>query len=241
MPPPSPTPLKRPVSVRCRSQQSSSARGTSCESFRERQRKTPIPSRREMTPIPVLQLTDSRLAGLSPSHGRTQTRLIPPGWRQTPACRQAQEIKAGTQEFVSNPGELVSFEFDHGRVRVQQGENRLVAEQVLVSSRDGSESDFYVGVPGKIRRMYRGRMTIVASGSELIPVVSMELETAVASVNAAEATPGATIEALKAQAVAIRSYLVAGRPRHLQSDFCDTTHCQFLKTPPPKESLAAEA
>jgi len=156
-------------------------------------------------------------------------------------CRQAQEIKAGTQEFVSNPGELVSFEFDHGRVRVQQGENRLVAEQVLVSSRDGSESDFYVGVPGKIRRMYRGRMTIVASGSELIPVVSMELETAVASVNAAEATPGATIEALKAQAVAIRSYLVAGRPRHLQSDFCDTTHCQFLKSPPPKESLAAEA
>ncbi len=79
------------------------------------------------------------------------------------------------------------------------------------------------------------------SGAEVIPVVTMDLETAVASIVAAESPPGAGLESLKAQAVVARSYLLAARGRHPHSDFCDTTHCQFLREPPPQDSPAAQA
>jgi stage II sporulation protein D len=40
------------------------------------------------------------------------------------------------------------------------------------------------------------------------------------------------LQALKAQAVAARSFLVARQTGHADFDFCDTTHCQFLRSPP---------
>ena len=147
-------------------------------------------------------------------------------------------VKAGEREFVLEPGQRGTLSLVDAKVSV---DGRSRAGRVSVAPREGGEAEFYLAVPGKIRRMYRGQVAVIVSGKELLPVVSMELETAVASVNAAEAAPGAAIEALKAQAVAIRSYLLAGKPRHTESDFCDTTHCQFLKSPPPKESLAAQA
>jgi stage II sporulation protein D len=58
---------------------------------------------------------------------------------------------------------------------------------------------------------------------------------------AAESPPGAPLEALKAQAVAARSFLVAGKGRHRDFDFCDTTHCQFLRSPPHTNSPAWQA
>jgi stage II sporulation protein D len=68
----------------------------------------------------------------------------------------------------------------------------------------------------------------------------MDGETAVASIVAAEMVESAPMEALKAQAVATRSFLAAGK-RHLDFDFCDTTHCQFLKSPPQPMSRVARA
>jgi stage II sporulation protein D len=41
--------------------------------------------------------------------------------------------------------------------------------------------------------------------------------------------------------VVTRSYFRAGRGRHHNFDFCDLTHCQFLREPPPPGSAAAEA
>jgi stage II sporulation protein D len=69
----------------------------------------------------------------------------------------------------------------------------------------------------------------------------MDLENAVASVVAAESTPGTPSEALKALAVAARSYFVAGKGRHRDFDFCDTTHCQFLREPLASNTAAAQA
>jgi stage II sporulation protein D len=59
----------------------------------------------------------------------------------------------------------------------------------------------------------------------------MDQETAVGSIVAAESPSDAAFEAFKAQAVAARSYLLAGA-RHAGFDFCDTTHCQYLRSPP---------
>ena len=63
------------------------------------------------------------------------------------------------------------------------------------------------------------------------PVVSMDVETAVASIIDAEAPGDAPLEFLMAQAIASRSFLVAARTGHVGFDFCDTTHCQFLRGP----------
>jgi stage II sporulation protein D len=100
---------------------------------------------------------------------------------------------------------------------------------------------FSLEVPGKLRREYDGSLAISLRGDVLEAVVTMPLETAVASVVQAESPPGAGLEALKAQAVAARSFLVARQTSHLDFDFCDTTHCQFLRSPPAAGSAAAQA
>jgi stage II sporulation protein D len=75
----------------------------------------------------------------------------------------------------------------------------------------------------------------------LLAVVGTDLETAVASVVGAESAPDMPVEALKAQAVVARSYFVAAKGRHRDFDFCDTTHCQFLRSPPDPGTLVAQA
>ncbi|HKF22418.1 MAG TPA: SpoIID/LytB domain-containing protein [Candidatus Angelobacter sp.] len=112
---------------------------------------------------------------------------------------------------------------------------------ILCDDGQGGNAEFTLSIPQKISRRYQGRLVISSGGAELLMVVRMDLETAVASVVAAESPPNAPLEALKAQAVAARSYLAAGRGRHRNIDFCDTTHCQFLREPPSQESPAARA
>lgn len=106
------------------------------------------------------------------------------------------------------------------------------AESWTATARDGSPTAFQLTVPGKLRRSYWGWLSIHAENGQLVAVVIMDRETAVASIVAAEMNERAPLEALKAQAVATRSFLAAGA-RHPNFDFCDTTHCQFLKSPPP--------
>jgi stage II sporulation protein D len=96
-------------------------------------------------------------------------------------------------------------------------------------------------VPGKLRRQYAGTLEVRARGSIVEAVVAMPLETAVASIVEAESPHGAGMEAVKAQAVAARSFLAARRSSHVGFDFCDTTHCQFLRSPPASGSQAAKA
>ncbi|HYL73647.1 MAG TPA: SpoIID/LytB domain-containing protein [Bryobacteraceae bacterium] len=112
---------------------------------------------------------------------------------------------------------------------------------VRVTSRDGAAADFHLSIPGKIDRQFHGILTIRPRGHKLEAVVSIDREIAVASVVAAEMTPNAPLEALKAQAVAARSYYAAAGRRHDTFDFCDTTHCQFLRAWPNPASPAFRA
>lgn len=102
-------------------------------------------------------------------------------------------------------------------------------------------ADVELSVPGRITRLFRGTLDITPVEEELVSVISMDLETAVASVVAAEQIAATPLEALKAQAIAARSYLVASPGRHRGFDFCDTTHCQFLREPPAPNRRAAQA
>lgn len=110
--------------------------------------------------------------------------------------------------------------------------------RAVVNSANGA---FTLSVPARITRRFQGELQITASAAELRPVVSMDLELAVASAVAAESLPGTPLEALKAQAIATRSFYVAARTSHRDSEFCDTTHCQFLRQLPPPGSAAMRA
>jgi len=121
------------------------------------------------------------------------------------------------------------------------GERVVRASKLTINGRKNEPVDFVLAVPEKIRRRYHGTLEIRPSAGSLTAIVTMDRETAVASVVVAESMPETPLEALKAQAVATRSYLVASRGRHHEFDFCDTTHCQFLRNPPPANSAAARA
>jgi stage II sporulation protein D len=114
------------------------------------------------------------------------------------------------------------------------------AQYWIAAARDGGPTAFRLAIPGKIQRTYFGRLTILARDGELLAVAGVDCETAVASIVEAEMEESTPLEALKAQAVAARSFLAAGA-RHRDFDFCDTTHCQFIKSPPPGTARASRA
>ena len=148
-------------------------------------------------------------------------------------------VTMGSRRFVLREGQSASLVREGSQVRIQIHEESFLAAEVNVADPWGKGTDFQLSLPGKITRRFRGRLDVRCLAEELAPVVEMNLETAVASAVAAESAPGASLEALKAQAVATRSYYLASPRRHRNFDFCDTTHCQFLRGTP--DSLPAQA
>ena len=166
-------------------------------------------------------------------HPRQLAITCPPG--------QMLILTAGSHQVSLSDGASAFLYLEGDHVRVRSRNDAFVATEVHLAGATGSASDFLLSVPGKLARQYRGQLAVACRIDELVAVVEMDLETAVASAVAAESVPGASLEALKAQAVATRSYYLASRLRHAQTDFCDTTHCQFLREAPSPQSLAAQA
>jgi len=161
-----------------------------------------------------------------------------------PASDSALVVKAGEQTFVVEKSSgtdevLVSVSDPVTRVWTREGD--VQSKSLRVTSRSNGAGDFILLIPGKISRRYHGTLSVERSADSLQAVVTMDLETAVASIVAAESAPDAPVEALKAQAIVARSYLVAAKGRHPTFDFCDTTHCQFLRNPPPSDTTMARA
>jgi len=150
----------------------------------------------------------------------------------------ALEVRAGEASFVLRDGETATAVLKDGEIECRWSGGEARSRTIAAAPRDGG---LILGVPGKIQRQFRGRLEIGVSKGALQPVAFMDLEVAVASVVAAESPPGARIEALKAQAVVARSFYVAAHRRHAAFDFCDTTHCQFLRAPPRVSQAAARA
>jgi stage II sporulation protein D len=157
----------------------------------------------------------------------------------------SQVLLVASQGSTTNPPLALNGETGHRQIVFLAEGDRVVAGDRSAGSwtaaaRDGQAATFRLTVPGKFHRVYSGRLTIQARKGELLAVVAMDRETAVASIVAAEMAESDPMEALKAQAVVTRSFLLAG-PRHLDFDFCDTTHCQFLKSPPDLSSRVTSA
>jgi len=130
----------------------------------------------------------------------------------------------------------------NGRQQILEGSGVLrLRGPASASGRSGEETEFILSIPGKIRREFHGRLEVREQDGHLLAIVKMDRENAVASIVAAESPPGAPLEARKAQAVVARSFLTAARNRHNGFDFCDTTHCQFLREAPLPGSPSAKA
>ncbi|MGA7415768.1 MAG: SpoIID/LytB domain-containing protein [Bryobacteraceae bacterium] len=113
---------------------------------------------------------------------------------------------------------------------------------VTVVAASGKAARFTLIIPGVIQRTYEGSLHITAEGDLLIPVVTMTHETAVSSITGAEIPQsGSQFAALAAQAIVARSFVSAAGKRHAEADFCDTTHCQFLRSPAVPGSTVALA
>jgi len=136
----------------------------------------------------------------------------------------------------------------HVRSRVLEGSRGLTVDAsqtpITVSGATKEPVSFVLDIPGVIRRRYHGVLKITSEGALLRPVVTMDREVAVGSIVGAELPiHGTPLAALSAQALAARSFLDAesSRPRHVGAQFCDTTHCQFLRTPPFAGSVVEKA
>jgi peptidoglycan hydrolase-like amidase len=157
---------------------------------------------------------------------------------------QTKTMQGGNKSFVlerSSGSDAAEITVSGVDLLVHAGEQSLQISELHASSRGNGASDFVLAIPGKITRRYHGVLEVRVVAGIVVPVVQVDLETAVASVVQAESAPDTPLEALQAQAVATRSYLAAARGRHRDFDFCDTTHCQFLREPPPPESNASRA
>jgi stage II sporulation protein D (peptidoglycan lytic transglycosylase) len=161
-----------------------------------------------------------------------------------PAPGQALIVATEKSSFVldgSSGYNAADIAMSDGQLLLRVGDQMVRADHIRATSRNGAAADLVLAIPDKISRRYRGVLQVEAVSGALVPVVGMNLETAVASAVQAESDPDAPLETLKAQAVATRSYFVAARGRHHNFDFCDTTHCQFLREPPGPESNAFRA
>jgi peptidoglycan hydrolase-like amidase len=153
-------------------------------------------------------------------------------------------VTAGDKVFVLEPGarkRVARIQVLNSGLLLEFGGQLVHTGEIFATGRNKSSTSLLLKIPGKVSRKYQGTLDVKPIGGEVVPIVTMELETAVASVVAAESAQDAPLEALKAQAVVTRSYLVAGKGRHRNFDFCDLTHCQFLREPPSPESPASVA
>ncbi|HLW76895.1 MAG TPA: SpoIID/LytB domain-containing protein [Bryobacteraceae bacterium] len=138
-------------------------------------------------------------------------------------------------------GHAIIVEIDGRRDVIEGSAIARLTGAARVSGRNGDLADFVLSVPGKIQREFHGRLEVKRGARALEAIVEMDRETAVASIVGAEGSAATPFEAQKAQAVVARSFLMAARPGHRDFDFCDTTHCQFLREPAVESSGAYRA
>jgi stage II sporulation protein D len=78
-------------------------------------------------------------------------------------------------------------------------------------------------------RRYDAALSVTARAGELIVVATFALEDYVAAVTASETEIDTPFEALRAQAITARAYVLASGKRHEEARACDLTHCQVLR------------
>jgi len=189
--------------------------------------------------MPVLFICLLLFLGASPSSSSAE--LAPEvavrvfSGRQITACTVVSESKLRVGSMATEctggafevpPGEVVKVTADGDKIRVASPE--------IGSAPAADKWEFSASTPITITlergptRSYRGRVVVTAREGCLAFVNRVPLEDYLPGVLPAEIPAEAHPEALKAQAIAARTYALANLGKHRAEgfDLCDTSHCQ---------------
>jgi stage II sporulation protein D len=171
-----------------------------------------------------------------------------------PIIASAQTIRVGlVRQFKGEPKIIISANADLSvldssgnpisvpaseKVTLKASENgiditRSSGDKVLTSNAielaTSSEALISISIPGGSSAAYHGKIQVTSDGKSLTLVNVVELEDYVRGVLPGEMPSTFKLEALKAQAVAARTYAWANRGRDQSSgyDLCDRVHCQL--------------
>jgi len=191
----------------------------------------PLPQKFDQPPLSLLELLepDSAHVPATPSlnrsdlHPGSRVPKVPPGPEHVPL-----EIRVG---LVSQ--KPVTAFWPGRNVLCRSGQGTVISAQLLgqrITSM-GQKEIHCSGGPVRINdQSYLGDVSLVKAEREWLAVISLDLETYVASVVGAEMPSQWHPEALKAQAVAARSYAMAhlARPATAAYHLGDTTRWQVF-------------
>lgn len=146
------------------------------------------------------------------------------------SCDSGLLIYSGGELICSSgSGETVSFATSDGVLVIRCGlaVQSFPGKCATVLPRNVG-SHIRVGVSGKPFKSYRGTIEIRVKPQGLVLVNILPIEDYLLGVVPAEMPSGYPLEALKAQAIAARTYALVNLGKHSSEDFdlCDTTHCQ---------------
>lgn len=149
-------------------------------------------------------------------------------WQNTPLYITSESTwrATGAGETCSIPaGERVVVECKDRRLTLRIGDKSLQAEQWTM---EGKASLTLSDTPSNGQRSYRGKMVLQVYKNRLQVLNILPLEDYLLGVVPLEMPTGFPVEALKAQAIAARSWTVRNRHKHEAdgADVCDGTHCQ---------------
>jgi stage II sporulation protein D len=141
-------------------------------------------------------------------------------------------------------GALVTLRPSGGKVAARGRGVQVSVARLIIRSRTANAGAVVSGAGGwGTRGLYSGPLEVVARGGRLRVIEHAPLETYVAGVVAAETPSWFPLEALKAQAIAARTYALFHLGDHAQdeADLCSRVHCQVYDGQPSRGAPAAEA
>ena len=149
-----------------------------------------------------------------------------------PVLIEVQHESGENSHWVLVAGQKIMIQSCGSRVKLHFTENSGSRNwNVTAVQMAGQSTEYTLNLPGRIQRRFKGELRVTADRDELRPQMLVDLEPATEQILRAELATCRQLEALKAQAILIRTYLLATRGRHQRDgfDYCDTTHCQFFR------------
>ena len=192
----------------------------------------PLPQRVDEEPISLLKLLDNEASGKAQASPRSST--SPQPHRVVPKVPPADDATVPLAIRVGLISQSPVRTFSPGRnVLCRNQENMEIPAQQLgkmIAASNHQEIHCSGGAVQINQRRYLGVVSLFRGQPEWLAVVSLDLETYVASVVGAEMPSQWHQEALKAQAVAARSYALAhlARPATTRYHLGDTTRWQVF-------------
>lgn len=136
-------------------------------------------------------------------------------------------IENGSEAETLWPPQIpLQVKADKNRLNIRLGNSAQEVSQIVVIPPRGSF--LTVKSAGRLEKKFIGKLMIRSNKNSLILLEELWLEEYVKAVLESEISDQFPPEALKAQAIAIRSYALAHLDKHQKEgfNFCDLTHCQ---------------